>query len=254
MNTSLPCFAIIPARYASKRFPGKVLATIAGKPMFWHVYHRAKQCPFLQEVYLATDNDLILTAAKDLNVPAVLTSDQHKSGTDRVMEAALKLNLKDSIILNLQADEPLLTPQMLSELISPFAKQNVQVTTLARPITREEAQNLNQVKVVMDKRGFALYFSRNLIPYPRASTPVFWGHIGLYAYTYETLELFSRLPESQLEQVEKLEQLRLLENDIPIFVAKTRYKTIGVDTPQELEVVRKIFEQKGEMSESHINA
>lgn len=227
--------AVIPARYASTRFPGKPLVLINGRPMFWHVYQRAKQCPAVNQVVLATDDDRILTTARDLDVPVLMTSPHHASGTDRVLEAARLLNAAaESVIINVQGDEPALHPEMLTELVAPFADPAVQVTTLGHPIPAEEAQRPDKVKIVRASSGRALYFSRSPIPFGRDATPQYLGHIGLYAFRFAVLEKFSALGESPLERTEKLEQLRLLEADIPIHVAVTRHSSHGVDRPEDL--------------------
>ncbi|RPJ14809.1 MAG: 3-deoxy-manno-octulosonate cytidylyltransferase, partial [Desulfobacteraceae bacterium] len=165
MKKQNKCYGIIPARYASTRFPGKPLADIAGKPMFFHVYEHAIKCPELAGVILATDDGRIFSAAISLDVPAVMTRNDHPSGTDRVLEAAKLMNLpEDSIIVNIQGDEPLLKPAMLTELVMPFKSADAEVTTLARIISKKEAADINQVKVVFSKTGRALYFSRSPIP------------------------------------------------------------------------------------------
>ena len=230
--------AIIPARYESSRFPGKPLALIHGKPMFWHVMHRASLCPLVRTVALATDDDRILQAAKNLGMTALMTNPHHASGTDRVLEAARLLGAgPDSVIVNVQGDEPALNPEMLTELIRPFDDPSVQVTTLGHPITTQEAQSADRVKIVRALDGRALYFSRAPIPFGRDNTPEFLGHIGLYGLRMRILEKFSALGESPLERLEKLEQLRLLEAGIPIHVALTRHKSHGVDRPEDLQRV-----------------
>lgn len=244
MTPSIPCIGIIPARYASTRFPGKPLALIAGKPMFQRVYERASLCPALSRVVLATDDGRIEAAAIAAGVPVVMTASHHPSGTDRVLEAARTLNAPDdAIIVNIQGDEPALSPVMLTELIAPFfADPSVQVTTLATPITTDEAQNPNRVKVVLDDTHRALYFSRSPIPYPRETDfNGYLGHVGLYAFRMKTLELFSTLPEGKLEAIEKLEQLRLLENGIDIHVGITRHQSMGVDHPDDIPVVERLL-------------
>jgi 3-deoxy-manno-octulosonate cytidylyltransferase (CMP-KDO synthetase) len=242
--THLPkCYGIIPARYASERFPGKPLADILGKPMFWHVFKRASQCPQLSKTILATDDNRIVSAAKNLNVPVIKTRDDHLSGTDRVLEAAEVLNVsKDAVVVNIQGDEPTLEPVMLTELIHPFKSSNVRVTTLARKIDTKEAKNPDRVKLVFSKSGRALYFSRALIPYHHSEhNNEFYGHIGLYAFQMSTLRQFVELGPSGLEITEKLEQLRLLENDIPVHVVITQHQSIGVDRPEDLEIVTGII-------------
>jgi len=233
------CYGIIPARYASSRFEGKPLADILGFPMFWHVYQRAQKCPLFTDVVLATDDQRIFDAAQHLDVPVVMTAADHPSGSDRVLEAAQLLNIPDdAVVVNIQGDEPLLEPDMLSELLSPFDKEHVEVSTLATPITGEEAKRPDQVKVVVSASGRALYFSRAPIPFVRDDGDAgFLGHVGLYAYRMRTLKRFVALGQSELERKEKLEQLRLLENDIPLYVVQTLYRTHGVDRPEDISHV-----------------
>lgn len=241
-------YGIIPARYASSRFPGKPLAEILGKPMLWHVYNRACQCSELSRVVVATDDDRILKAARLHNIPAVMTATDHPSGTDRVLEAADKLALPESaVVVNIQGDEPALEPEMIRQLISPFKQDHtVQVATLATAIDHRRAQNPNQVKVVFDARGRALYFSRSPIPHATAlQKDAFWGHIGLYAFRMKTLRRFVSLEVSRLENVERLEQLRLLENGIPIQVVTTEHRSIGVDEPGDLAIAEKLLADAG---------
>jgi 3-deoxy-manno-octulosonate cytidylyltransferase (CMP-KDO synthetase) len=234
-----PCYGIIPARYESSRFPGKPLADILGRPMFWHVYQRAIQCPLLGRVVLATDDHRIYNAACRYNVPVVMTAADHASGTDRVLEAAEQLGVpQDAVVANIQGDEPLLAPEMLTELLEPFADPAIRVTTLASRIDAAQAAGPDQVKVVWTKRGGALYFSRAAIPYDRDGGPgLYWGHVGLYAFRMETLRRFVALGPSELETRERLEQLRLLENDIPIYVVPTTHRTCGVDRPEDVDKV-----------------
>jgi 3-deoxy-manno-octulosonate cytidylyltransferase (CMP-KDO synthetase) len=216
MNKSPKCYGIIPARYQSSRFLGKPLAIIADRPMIWHVYEQARQCSALS------------------------------SGTDRVLEAAAKMNLPaDAVIINIQGDEPALEPAMLSELVQPFVKPEVQVTTLARKINAREAASPDLVKVVFAPNGTALYFSRSSIPHHRDPRKgEFYGHIGLYAFRMKALKNFVALDQSPLEVTEKLEQLRLLENNIPIHVVLTEYQSMGVDRPEDIEIVEKIILDK----------
>lgn len=243
--TVLPkCYGIIPSRFDSSRFPGKPLAKIHGKPMFWHVYHRASQCPELHSVALATDDARIENAARQLNVPAIMTRKDHPSGTDRVLEAAVKMQIEDSaVVVNIQGDEPAMQPQMISQLIAPFSEAETCVTTLARRIDRQDAENPDQVKVVLDPNHDAVYFSRSVIPHPRAETKcAFLGHIGIYAFRLNTLKLFVSLPVGTLEAIEKLEQLRLLENRIKIRVVETGLTSFGVDRPEDIDKVSKMID------------
>ena len=239
MTAKPACYGIIPARYESSRFPGKPLADIFGKPMFWHVYARAKQCPNISDVYLATDDERIAGAAENLAVPVVLTRADHPSGTDRVHEAAKKINFHaDDVVINIQGDEPALSPLMLDALIRPFAEPRVSVTTPVRPIAPETAESPDRVKVVFSSDQNALYFSRARIPFAREDgQKQFYGHIGMYAFRMAILEKFVALPPGRLETIEKLEQLRLLENNIPIRVVITEHENFSVDRPEDLEAV-----------------
>lgn len=249
MTSSIPCIGIIPARYASSRFPGKPLALICGKPMFQHVYERATSCPDLTQVVLATDDARIFDAAKAAGVPVVMTASNHPSGTDRVLEAARALNApENAVIVNIQGDEPALSPAMLTELTAPFfTDPSVEVTTLATPISPIDAQNPNRVKVVLDEAHRALYFSRAPIPYPRDdSFDGYLGHVGLYAFRMKTLERFSTLQEGTLEKIEKLEQLRLLENGITIHVGITHHQSLGVDHPDDIPIIERLLNAQGE--------
>jgi 3-deoxy-manno-octulosonate cytidylyltransferase (CMP-KDO synthetase) len=236
--------AVIPARYESSRFPGKPLADIHGKPMFWHVYKRAEECHLLTKIVLATDNLEIYDTAEKFNIPVVMTGKNHPSGTDRVFEAAQKLNADDdSVIVNIQGDEPALNPEMITQLLSPFnTRREVNVSTLIRKISPEEAENPDIVKVVTDTANRAIYFSRSRIPYNRDKGACdYFGHIGLYAFRMKTLKTFVALKQGYLENIEKLEQLRLLENNIDIFTTITTHESIGVDRPEDLERVKLIL-------------
>ncbi len=238
-NTLPPCYGIIPARYASTRFPGKPLVDILGKPMFRHVFERASRCPALKQVVLATDDERIVAAAREHGVPVVMTAAAHASGTDRVNEAAALLGVPDdAVVVNVQGDEPALDPAMISQLVAPFADPAVACATLAHPIGPERAAHPDQVKVVFTAAGDALYFSRAAIPHPRGADGAgFYGHIGMYAYRRRTLARFTALPQGRLERRESLEQLRLLENGIPIRVVLTEQGTRGVDRPEDVAAV-----------------
>ena len=240
--SNLPkCYGIIPARYQSHRFPGKPLVDILGKPMFYRVYERAVSCPLLQKVWLATDDVRIYDAAKALSVPVVMTDANHPSGSDRIKEAAQILGLEDdAVIVNIQVDEPALTAEVLTKLVEPFANPQIQVTTPARIIDAVQAENPDRVKVVRSSHGFALYFSRSKIPYIRDedhSETDYLLHIGLYAYRFSALKQFTALPPSPLENIEKLEQLRLLEAGMKIYVVMTDYHGFGVDRPEDVNFI-----------------
>jgi len=229
--------AIIPARYASTRFPGKPLVLLHGKPMFWHVWSRAMRCRLLSSVTLATDDERIKAACDALAVPVVMTG-EHQSGTDRVHEAALLLGLPANVVvINIQGDEPALDPEALTLLAGAFSDPLVQAATLAHPLDPADLMRPDKVKVVLAANGDALYFSRAGIPFSRdgerGALPAY-GHIGLYAFTMQTLCRFVALPPSLLERTEKLEQLRLLENNIPMRVLLTDKAFIGVDQAKDV--------------------
>lgn len=244
MTTFPECHGIIPARFESSRFPGKPLVEIMGKPMFWHVYSRAAKCPQMTSVTLATDDKRIFNAARSLDVPVVMTRNDHTSGTDRVLEAARQLEIDpDAVVVNIQGDEPCLEPRMLTELVEPFTDSQVRVTTLATAIGEQQALSPDRVKVVRAQNGRALYFSRSLVPFDRdEKVHGFLLHIGLYAFRMEALVRFGELDPSPLEQREKLEQLRLLENGIDIYVTETRHACHGVDRPEDLDKAKQILE------------
>lgn len=246
MNPLPPCYGIIPTRYASSRFEGKPLALILGQPMIQHVYSRACQCPQLQQVVLATDDERIFSVAESLAIPVLMTSANHCCGTERVLEAAHLLAVPDDgVVVNIQGDEPALEPEMLTALISPFRSPEIQVTTLARKITSREAQAPDQVKVVMGRDHQALYFSRLPIPFSHDGREEdYYGHIGIYAFRMKTLKQFVALEKGALEKREALEQLRLLENNIPIHVVITTHKSHGVDRPEDIAVVEQILRGK----------
>jgi 3-deoxy-manno-octulosonate cytidylyltransferase (CMP-KDO synthetase) len=248
MSTLTPCYAIIPARYGSHRFPGKPLADILGKPMFYHVYKRASSCRSFNKVCLATDDQRIFKAAKDLNVQVVMTDSNHLSGSDRIMEAAEILKLEEeSVVVNIQGDEPALDINMPLKLIEPFENPDIEVTTLARKLDADQADNPDRVKVIRSEKGFALYFSRAKIPTRRditSSEPGYLLHIGLYAYRLTALKTFTSLPPSPLEKIEKLEQLRFLEASIRVYVVMTDYRGVGVDRPEDLNLIIPLLKEQ----------
>lgn len=255
MNELPKCYGIIPARYRSVRFPGKPLAEILGKPMFWHVYERARRCPQLTRVVLATDDTRIFDEAESLRVPVVMTDRDHRSGTDRVLEAAKSLNVEaDAIVINIQGDEPALKPSILTELLKPLQKAQVQVSTLVREMDAAEARNPDRVKVAVARDGRALYFSRTIIPYrPEGHDTTVYLHIGIYAFRIGVLEKFVRMNRSPLEIAEKLEQLRLLENNIPIHTVVTNHQSVSVDRPEDIPIVTRIMtaEHRWSANSSH---
>ena len=265
---------IIPARYASTRFPGKVLALIEGRPMIQHVVERARQARRLDQVLVATDDGRVREAVEAFGGNAVLTSPRHSSGTDRVAEVAR--HLPCDVVVNIQGDEPTLDPASIDRAVAPLLDDPaVQMATLCTPIwDQAEAQDPNNVKVVRDRRGFALYFSRAPIPhYRNASTavpghgsrvagdpepgtlnpeqrgagdaPRWWKHVGLYAYRRDVLLRLAALPPTALEQAERLEQLRALGHGIPILVVETERDAIGVDVPEDIGRVAALLASSG---------
>lgn len=229
---------IIPARYASTRFPGKPLADIHGKPMIQVVCEHVAAAG-LYKYAVATDDERIYNAVRAFGGEVVMTSPSHPSGTDRCGEAARKLELlDDDVVINIQGDEPFISINEISLLKSLFDNPDVQIATLVKPFTdATEAQSPNKVKVVMANTGKALYFSRYPIPFVRDAqcpTPTYYQHLGIYAYRYKTLQRLIQLKPSSLEQSEKLEQLRWLENGFEIYAAPCNYAGIGIDTPEDL--------------------
>ena len=234
---------VIPARYGSTRFEGKVLADIHGKPMIQWVWEAAKKAKILDEVIVACDDKRIEEAVKSFGGKAVFTSKEHTCGADRICEVVNPLEVK--VIVNIQADEPLLDPVMIENVARPLLDNPaLNMATLMKRIDGpQEASDPNVVKVLTDKNGLALYFSRLAIPYQQDKSvrAVYYKHIGLYAYTKDFLFIFKNLPESYLEKMEKLEQLRVLEAGFKIKVIETKVSTIGVDTPEDLEKAKKII-------------
>ncbi len=225
--------AVIPARLGSTRLPRKVLREIAGRPMLAWVYEAARACPALDQVLIATDSDEVMALCLANNWPAVLTSPDLPSGSDRV-HAVAQLHPAD-LYINIQGDEPLLRPEHIATLLAPFTDPAVDVTTLKVLCTPENLTSPNAVKVVSSLQNRALYFSRATIPFDRDGiNPPVWKHLGLYAYRAAALDRFHAIAPSPLELTERLEQLRFLEHGIPIYVAETPYDTIGVDTEEDL--------------------
>ena len=232
---------VIPARFHSSRFEGKVLADIYGKPMIQHVWERAKQAKLLDNLIIACDDERVYKTVKDFGGNAIFTAKEHCSGTERITEIMNPIDAR--IVVNIQADEPLIQPIMIDSVVGELLKDNsLAAATIVKKIEHvEEISNPNVVKVVFDKHNFALYFSRFSIPYVRDKQTegvVYYKHIGLYAYTKDFLFTYKNLSESKLEKLEKLEQLRILENGYRIKVVETKFETFGVDTPQDLERVK----------------
>ena len=233
--------AIIPARYASTRFPGKPLALLGNKPVIQHVYEQTSSV--LSEVWVATDDDRIREAVKKFGGRVVMTRADHKSGTDRIEEAAEKTGTQADVVINIQGDEPFVQPSQIKTLMQLFDNAETQIGTLGKHFENIEAvNNPNSPKIVTDKQGFALYFSRSVIPYIRGAQDNEWlshfpflKHLGLYAYRREVLHEITQLPQSSLEIAESLEQLRWLENGYRIRVGLTDVETVGIDTPEDLQ-------------------
>ncbi|MBI4892517.1 MAG: 3-deoxy-manno-octulosonate cytidylyltransferase [Acidobacteria bacterium] len=233
---------VIPARFASSRFPGKPLASLAGKPMIQHVWERACESKLLARTVVATDDERIAAAARGFGAEVAMTRDDHPSGTDRVAEAAARTDAE--VVVNIQGDEPMIDPAAIDlAILTLLDDAKCGMATLKKRLScPEEIANPNVVKVVTAGDGRALYFSRSPIPSNRGGEAVYWKHIGLYVYRRDLLLSYSSLPVGPLEQAEKLEQLRALENGIAIRVAETTYETIGVDTPEDLQAVNIRFQ------------
>lgn len=237
---------IIPARWGSTRFEGKVLAKIADKPMIQHVYERVRQAKLLDGVLIACDDERILKAAQKFGARAVLTAANHLSGTDRIAEAAK--NISCGLVINIQGDEPLIKACVIDELAAVMREEKAApMGTLIKKIENSgEIENPNVVKVIIDQHKYALYFSRSVIPHPRDqgnyTGRTYYKHLGIYAYRKDFLLNYKNLPKSNLEEIEKLEQLRVLEAGYKIRTVLTDVETIGVDTPEDLQRVEKIFQ------------
>ena len=242
----MPALVVIPVRWGSIRFPGKPLALIAGKPLIQHVYENSKGSSLASDVIVATDHEGIFEAVAGFGGKAVMTSPDHPSGTDRVAEAASKTDY--DIIVNVQGDEPLMRPDVIDSAIKLLEDERASMGTLAARIKdRREIPDPNVVKVAFDREGFALYFSRSPIPYHRtewenlgaAAGGKLYKHIGIYSYRRDVLMKLSAMEPTDLEQIEKLEQLRALENGMKIKVGITEYESHGVDTPGDIERVER---------------
>ena len=232
---------IIPARYASTRFPGKPLALLGGKPVIQHVYE--KVAAVLEAAYVATDDERIYDVVKSFGGQVVMTRTDHKSGTDRIEEAIEKIGGEWDVVVNVQGDEPFVAKSQLDTICHCFDDPTTQIATLGKPFESMEAvQNPNSPKIVVDNMGFAMYFSRTVIPYVRGKEKSSWlthypflKHLGIYAYRKDVLRQVTQLPQSSLEIAESLEQLRWLQNGFKIKVGTTDVETVGIDTPQDLE-------------------
>lgn len=235
--------AVIPARYESSRFPGKPLALICGKPMVQWVYENVSKVGKLDSVYVATDHEKIEDCVKGFGGNVLMTSAAHSCGTDRVAECAEMLGLNnDDIVLNIQGDEPQIKVKMIEQLIGAFNNKEVYMATLRKEIfTSDEINNPNIAKLLIDKNGYALVFSRSAIPFNRDGRGgiKYYKHIGVYGYKKEFLMKYRSIPQSDLEIAEQLEQLRVLENGFKIKVVETQYQCIGVDLPEHIKIIEK---------------
>lgn len=239
---------IIPARYASTRFPGKPLAILGGKTVIQRVYEQVSKV--IHDVYVATDDQRIFNQVEEFGGNVVMTSSNHRSGTDRIEEALQHIGGQWDVVLNVQGDEPFIQPSQIETLCSCFDEQQTEIATLGKPFaTIEAAENPNSPKIVVDNKGFALYFSRSIIPFIRGVEKNNWlshypflKHLGIYAYRTEVLKQITQLPQSSLELAESLEQLRWLQNGFRIKVGTTDIETIGIDTPEDLAKAEKFIQ------------
>ena len=242
---------VIPARYASTRLPGKPLALIAGKPMIQHVYERACHAVMPKEVVVATDSKIVADAVKEFGGKVMMTSPDHPSGTDRLAEVALSYPDID-VIVNVQGDEPMIPPEVIDRLAQAFADdKDLKMATLKTLMGEEDYNNPNAVKVVTDQNGYALYFSRSLLPYPRNRKADFkvYKHVGIYAYRRSFLLSYAAYEPTPLEQIEGLEQLRVLENGQRIKVLESKFQGIGIDTQEDLDAINALFTRMEAMKE-----
>lgn len=242
--------AIIPARYASTRFPGKPLADMGGKPMIQRVYEQVKRA--VHDVWVATDDSRIFDTVQSFGGKAVMTSTEHRSGTDRIQEAYSKIGEDFDVVINVQGDEPFIQPEQIESLKECFDSKDVELATLVKPFKKEDGFdvlfNPNSPKVVINKKNEAIYFSRSIVPYIRDAhhtewldKHMFYKHIGMYAYRVDVLKEITQLPQSSLEKAESLEQLRWIENGYRIRVGYTDVETIGIDTPEDMERAIKLL-------------
>ena len=245
--------ALIPARYASTRFPGKPLAMLGGKSVIQRVYEQVSQ--MVDETYVATDDQRIFDAVEAFGGKVVMTRSDHKSGTDRIEEAVEKIGGDYDVVVNVQGDEPFIQASQIETVCKCFDDPTTQIATLGKPFGNdmEAIGNPNSPKIVVDKNGFALYFSRSIIPFVRGKETAEWPssypflkHLGLYAYRRDVLREVTQLPQGMLEKAESLEQLRWLENGYRIRVGLTDTETVGIDTPADLERAEKFLEMKND--------
>ncbi|MGB8771148.1 MAG: 3-deoxy-manno-octulosonate cytidylyltransferase [Candidatus Korobacteraceae bacterium] len=240
----MKAIAIIPARLASTRLSRKIFREINGRPMLAYVYEATRACSQLQDVIVATDSDEIATVCRQNDWSCRLTSPEHRSGTDRVHEVAQAVEA--DVYVNVQGDEPLARREHLDVLLTLMERDGIEVGTLKTPCSSEDVNNPNAVKVVTASDGSALYFSRATIPFDRDNSGAvrYFKHLGFYAYRKTALDAFCAWPESELERSERLEQLRFLDNGVPIYVAEAPFDTVGVDTEEDLRRVERLLRER----------
>lgn len=233
--------AVIPARYAATRFPGKLMQMLGEKTIIRHVYENTAGTNLFNDVFVVTDSDIIFNEIKNNGGKAIMSKKEHESGSDRIAEAVADIAV--DVIVNVQGDEPFIKREPLQKLVQLFDNDQVQVASLMRKITKEQAYDPNNVKVVTDASGYALYFSRSVIPFQRDSGSIadYFLHVGVYAYNKSALINFTNWPQSALEKSERLEQLRYLENGVKIRMAETDYHNIAIDTPADLEKAKALL-------------
>ncbi|MBI2421714.1 MAG: 3-deoxy-manno-octulosonate cytidylyltransferase [Candidatus Hydrogenedentes bacterium] len=243
--------AVVPARFASTRFPGKIITPLLGKPLVIHAYERAKQATLVTDVVIATDDRRVIDAVAPYGAHCILTRDDHATGTDRIAEVAR--GRSETLIVNVQGDEALIDPRTIDATIRPLLEHpELMMSTARHRISAEEALDPNRVKVVCDEAGRALLFSRAPIPHVRDAVDremapaCYWQHVGLYAYRRDFLLAYAAMPQTPLEKLEKLEQLRVLERGYSIAVVDTAYEGIGVDVPEDLIRVEKLLALEGD--------
>lgn len=245
-------WAVVPARYGSTRFPGKPLALISGVPLLQRVVEQIRQAQGLKKIVVATDDKRIMDLCEEMNAEAVITDSELVSGTDRIYQAVLKSKEKisaEDVVINIQGDEPLIPPQWIEKMISLFNQNSkIQILTLAHPLTQEELENPNSVKVILNNQDQAIYFSRFPIPHSKVkmAEPISLKHVGIYGYRWGALEKFCKAPMGHLEKSESLEQLRAMELGIPIHVMKVAGSIQGVDVPEDVLKVEKILKTGGQ--------
>lgn len=243
----MKAIGVIPARWKSSRFEGKILANIMGKPMLQHVWERAKESKILEDIIIAADSEEVMKVVEGFGGKSVYTSKDQPSGTDRITEVVNPIDVE--VVVNIQGDEPLIHHTMIDSLANALLEdKTIPMATLIKKIrSKEELLNPNVVKVVIDKESCALYFSRSPIPHYRGTgeeSQCYYKHIGIYAYSKDFLFTYTNLPKSSLEEIEKLEQLRALENGYKIKTIETEFDTIGVDTPEDLKKVEEVLKNE----------